>query len=334
MCPLVLVHDDRPGFALSDDVQQQLRQSYGSNSIFPLTHLISRVSASSNTSEHVVRGASARSMLKLYLWALPPERFKRVVLLDLDLLILNNIDHLLDRSMFEGKLLAAGCGKRTQSGKHEYFNTGVVVFEPRMAFASWSLGLARFSAAPWRGRIGIGRWIDECAAPGCTQSGPFTCAYLTHFSDILRANGSALAFRACMTAHRGKIVISPMIKACEPSYTDQSIINKAVYRSWGSLPPRFNYGWHTSQGVPAPGIWRHHDIVHFVAAPKPWTNISTLQHASKSLIWAVRSLGRVWAEACSAYGGGPLLSEATNTTLVSVCGSSYTKSCATVKSLT
>ena len=75
VCPLVLVHGDRPGFALTPATQQRLEKSFGYSSLLPLTTLIGRMAQFSNSTLVELSSAVAKHMLKLYLWALPRERF-------------------------------------------------------------------------------------------------------------------------------------------------------------------------------------------------------------------------------------------------------------------
>lgn len=331
-CPLVLVLDDRPGFALSEATQEQLQQSFGGDAMLPLSYLTKRVAAAlenrSDTTpafrDWVGAGGSSAYlststmlMLKLYLWALPRERFERVAILDLDLLILQNVDHLLNRTLYDGPLLAVGCGKR-RGPKHEFFNSGVMVVEPNLEFAIWALSLSRFVDYPWRGYIGIGDKLDRCAAPGCsptlnasTEGGTqtslrFLCAYTMR---TLANLSSVSPFRACLNGvHIG--LRPAMSKACEPGRTDQSVINRAALGRWKELSGRLNVPWHMTQGAPTPGRWGEYDIIHFVSHPKPWADVSSFRLKANQVA-AVSSLSRIWTEGCQAHGIGPLLRAAT-----------------------
>ena len=279
VCPLVLVHDDRPGFALTQRTRQKLEQSFGPANLLPLTEIIRRVHdgfASSNSSmTEYVRAVNhheqpkQRSMLKLFLWALPSERFARVVLLDLDMIVLNNIDHLLNRTLFGAPLMAVRC---RGSQQEKYFNSGLVVFEPNRDFALYSISMARWTLEPWRGYIGFGQGVDTCAAPGCGEPGPAACGYIRN--EVPEALKSLTPFRACLSQHQGHLAPTRISKACEVTYGDQSVLNKASRSfqgvGWSRIDGRFNRVWHAETGVPGDAFWNSSDVVHFVGQTKPW----------------------------------------------------------------
>ena len=293
VCPLVLVHDDRPGFVLPQRTRQKLERSFGPANLLPLTEIISRVHdgfmssnssmtyRSSNSSMtdyvHAIKHqeptsvARQRSMLKLFLWALPRERFARVVLLDLDMIVLNNIDQLLNRARFGAPLMAVPCARR---GSETYFNSGVVVFEPNLDFALYSISMARWTQEPWRGFVGFGQGVDICAAPGCGESGPTACGYIRN--EVPKALKSLPPFRACLSQHEAYLDSrNRLTKACETTYGDQSVLNKASRtfhrEGWTPLDAKFNRVWHAETGNPVfRAFWNSSDIVHFVGPTKPW----------------------------------------------------------------
>ena len=109
-----------------------------------------------------------QTLLKIVVWALPPERFPRVALLDADMVVLENIDAIFEAPLSEARPLAAvpnlPCSSKT-------FNSGLLVLRPnRSTYAALRPRVAQRVTLPkaCEGTSGIqsvlnaffrGRWL-------------------------------------------------------------------------------------------------------------------------------------------------------------------------------
>ena len=233
----------------------------------------------------------AALFFKLLLWALPPETFPRVAFIDLDVLILTNLDELLrdEHMLVAPNAIAAApvglaCEKGSASPEHAntaFFNSGVFVFRPSLTHLHLLLLTEHHVHYPWNGYFPAMKnasWADQCS--------PKDDVY--RFARLF--NGSSNAFRDCRLHHNGSLT-GRIPKACEPTLTDQSILNRVFGKRWNLLDSRFNVhrqgllgcrfvanaseervaegggaGAETSVSCKGKVV----SIVHFVGEPKPW----------------------------------------------------------------
>jgi lipopolysaccharide biosynthesis glycosyltransferase len=233
----------------------------------------------------------AALFFKLLLWALPPETFPRVAFIDLDVLILTNLDELLrdEHMLVAPNAIAAApaglaCEKGSASPEHAntaFFNSGVFVFRPSLTHLHLLLLTEHHVHSPWNGYFPAMKnasWADQCS--------PKDDVY--RFARLF--NGSSNAFRDCRLHHNGSLT-GRIPKACEPTLTDQSILNRVFGKRWNLLDSRFNVhrqgllgcrfvanaseervaegggaGAETSVSCKGKVV----SIVHFVGEPKPW----------------------------------------------------------------
>uniref|UniRef100_A0A6S9YND5 Hexosyltransferase n=1 Tax=Chrysotila carterae TaxID=13221 RepID=A0A6S9YND5_CHRCT len=147
-CPLLVLFDDRPGHSLTPKSLDALRDGVNNaGSLISLTQLLARlnVTSPSNVWDHVsLQHPSNASMkhgtigrrlfdasewdsmyIKLWFWALP-ERYKRIVVLDSDVLLLRNVDELMHFTLRRiAAVPALGCST-------DVFNGGVLILRPSL----------------------------------------------------------------------------------------------------------------------------------------------------------------------------------------------------------
>lgn len=190
----------------------------------------------------------AAQTIKLWLFALPPSRFRRVAFLDLDLLITRNIDELLARS---DATLAAVPAPNCKPHGLPVFNSGVLVFSPSLRTLRSLLIRLRFSMAPWHGALPASEerrqnttpgasswpsWVDMCAPVSVLFGGDLSASASGGclLPNCLRAArlfpNSSQPFSACRRRFGGLLAPTRRKRAfadavCEPKMTDQSILN-------------------------------------------------------------------------------------------------------------
>lgn len=227
------VADQINGSALSDSSWAALGRAYGEDRLIRLSSLASTLAESRTARGHAGRSAAGRRLFhgvgkaittsKIMLWALPPKRFPTVAYIDLDVLVLQNMDHLLTRPRRKavgGVPIPISCGFAPTDA---FFNGGVLVFKPSLDDAH-GLELAEHHTKwPWRGFFPRGdrRWADECA-PRDPTTGLTNLSRIHSFHELRPEHPDA--FGVCR-AHYNGTLSSRMALACEPSFTDQSIMN-------------------------------------------------------------------------------------------------------------
>ena len=135
---------------------------------------------------------------------------------------------------------------------------------------------------PFKGRLPTGdvvvasrpipSWVDACAPAGVLA--------------ISREN-----FSSCVASHGGRLAAGAMPKACETTYTDQSVIN-ALFGRHGVLEGGYNQIARFGLGPP---YTTNDSVMHFVGWPKPWANASrkypARHHAAQVAMWRDRCRG-------------------------------------------
>ena len=141
---------------------------------------------------------------------------------------------------------------------------------------------SRSAQWPFKGRLPTGNvviasrplptWIDACAPAGVLA--------------ISRDN-----FTSCMASHGGRLSAGAMPKACESTYTDQSVIN-TFFGKHGTLEGGFNQVARFGLGPP---YTTNDSVLHFVGWPKPWANASrkhpARHHSAQVAMWRDRCRG-------------------------------------------
>ena len=284
-CPFHLVVDDRDNTAngIGAESLERLRREYGERRLISLSSIISLTAQQKSLhGRRLLHGgaeAYRASAARLMLWALPPERFPLLAYLDLDLIIFRNVDVLLQTQLpFAGFAAVGDCQvytagrviKKGAKGVLPVFNGGVLVFRPSLAALTNLATTSRWMAYPWNGFRpreeskplpgGELPWYDICAPAGCRSK---ACSP----ADKMFPNVSS-PLRACRERYKGKILHSRLIKACEPKYSDQSVMNIVFRSTWKALPHTYN------TRVPSLGIkggLANTSIGHFSGEPKPWS---------------------------------------------------------------
>lgn len=295
-CPLRIVIEDQASLKMSPSSVERIARAYGAESVVLMSTLIARVRTRGHGRRLILDALGAEaSTSKYWLWAWPTQ--EKLAFLDTDILILRNVDDLLDVQLSSRSSLAAipSCS----SANIQWFNGGVLVFIPSLNLLQKLQTLDRWTHYPWRGFIGKGRWADICAPfDGCKE---YDCLAARRVLNGLFRNGSYLSnserqkrsseqtndpFKACRWYFNGSFHPSGRIPlACEPRYTDQSILNRA-FPHYMQLPNYYNvvrqprvdlpcewpmntservavcrYGFQTTGDVA---------IIHAVGEPKPW----------------------------------------------------------------
>jgi hypothetical protein len=270
-CPLYLVLDDHTWTSMkqSERWQSTVRNivSVYSDRIIMLSTLLSEaghaLEASNMFHSNVSTRASARMFAqakKLWLFALPASRFRRIAFLDLDLLITRNIDVLLPpaAAVDSRRMDAVQVPNCTPHGV-PVFNSGVLVFSPSLHTLHALLMRFRFSTAPWLGALpehaheptqmttskdtspdAWPAWVDRCAPASPLFGGSASNAteHRCFMPSCLRAAQlfptSRNPFDACRRAHGGHLAAASRLRAfvdasCEPKATDQSVLNWHVW---------------------------------------------------------------------------------------------------------
>ena len=327
--PLLLVHDDRPGWALSASSTARLRVAYGQEVLVPLTRLMGRLNWTDRAvygvpneprfrSERRARdrwprrrllpsleqmqgksGAAAACKqcawltpwLKLWVWGLN-ETYEQLLLLDLDVLLLRNIDGLLSTWPLDEKLVDA---RKT-----------------RRATQAAALG----QSAPSSAAIGAVRiQLGEC-------QGPFNSGFVIFRPSLASLAGLQSYARAVLDS-----TLPWPPKACEVRVSDQSLLNFFFRYTWHSLPSELNWSPAHSGGrraiqdhaahfgrasaadgittrIGAPLSWaearnrsgRKPVVLHFTAEPKPWQLSDANDVLMRQRVGAPAL--RAWRDAC------------------------------------
>lgn len=256
VCPVHLVVDDRAERQLSDNAGLQLQRAYGRRRILSLVSLIEaarqqlqpqgaagRRLLAGRFSQHHAATVDAMSA-KMWLWALPADRFKLVVFLDLDIVVTRSVDELLLRGLASNvSMRAVPCGADKRAGS-AMFNSGVFAFRPSLSALSNLTRLARYVRLPWRGYLPFGwrthseqdgrYWPNKCAPVGDEErSTRLFPTFSSKFSN---------SFSACRASHHGALG-NRIPLACEKHHTDQSIMNYAFRKSWQPLESIYNVHW-------------------------------------------------------------------------------------------
>ena len=242
-CPVHIAIADHIEGSVPNATIDQLRRSYGANHIIRTSGLAATAAQTQPPSpwsayrgRRLLKGTTGKilCMVKLLLWALPPERFPLVAFIDLDVLVLQNLDQLLmDKYVLTPPKAIAAAPITTGCGSvpfNTFFNSGVIVFRPSLTDLHKLLLTAHYTNYPWKGYFPRPRsvsWADKCS--------PRDDVYLFH----RLFNSSKTAFHDCRLYHNGSLT-GRMDMACEPSFADQSIMNHVFKRNWTRLDTRFN----------------------------------------------------------------------------------------------
>ena len=280
VCPLYLVLDDGTWASMSRTERSGLLEAYGGRKhIFMLSTLLSEAgyppsSLASAAAIPVVTplfGSDKRSSppvppstswselvriaaqtLKLWLYALPASRFRRVAFLDLDMLITRNVDALLLADTQRQLLASVPAANCTPHGV-PVFNSGVLVFSPSLRTLSALLTRLRFSMAPWLGAMPLTAdeptaanvwpaWVDLCApvaplfggnaSPAGATDGLSDCFLPSCLRAARLFPRARSPLSACRVHYGGRLAFRQRAFAdavCEPKMTDQSILNWHVW---------------------------------------------------------------------------------------------------------
>ena len=313
-CPLHIVVEDRPGREMTDRSLTKIKRAYGADRVIAMSTLIGHA-RTEGLGRRLIKDTfgAAASTSKYWLWAWP-ERVK-LAYLDTDVLLLRNIDEMLDVELTPRHPFAAvpSC----TSAKIGWFNGGVLVFMPSLATLHRLQGLDRWTHYPWKGYIGRGNWADICAPfDGCTKpqclaartildgkffngtdrSEPAPVVRRKKDKQLVRVTTSD-PFKACRFHFNGSFHPAGRIQlACEPRYTDQTILNYA-FPHYLQMPKSFNmvrqarydepcvspmntserratcrYGFKRAAGVA---------IIHALGEPKPWSKKLSLERLAE-----------------------------------------------------
>lgn len=271
-CPLYLVMDDATwtSMAASDkwrSHQSKLIDAYGGQDrIIMLSSLRARAgfTAATHAALSSTTARVAAQTIKIWLFALPSSQFRRVALLDLDLLITRNIDTILVDSMVgtaSSVVFASAPMPNCTPHGVPVFNSGLFVFRPSVDTLHALMVRLRFSMDPWLGAMPStireqGRvrsvssasilasswpaWVDECAPisalfGGRNASGDAIGAHRDCLlPSCLRARrlfpSAKDPLDTCRRHFNGEMAPSWKRRAfadavCEPKLTDQSLLN-------------------------------------------------------------------------------------------------------------
>jgi hypothetical protein len=282
-CPLHIVVEDRPGREMSANGLARLQHVYGKARVVSMSTLVNNA-RTQGLGRRLIKDqfGAAASTSKFWLWAWPAE--EKLAYLDTDVLLLRNVDEMLDVNLTAKRPFAAvpSC----KSANIGWFNGGVLVFMPSLQTLHVLQALDRWTHYPWKGYIGKGDWVDMCAPfDGCTKPGCLAARSILGGRFV--NNPERLdPFKACRQHFNGSFDPHGRIQlACEPRYTDQTILNRAFPR-YVRMSKDFNmvrqaryddacvlpmntstrratcrYGFRRADGVA---------ILHALGEPKPW----------------------------------------------------------------
>jgi hypothetical protein len=300
-CPHILVYEKA---SLSEHVISRLRAGFGARNMVELEALIARAASVAAAARQAGRlrqslgGRAGRltrvepatrlprfsdeSLKKLWLWALPPERYKRVCYLDVDVLLRANVDALLAPSLL--------LGSPSQAGRSSPVEAPSPVEPPHLSRAY------ELAAVP---------------AVGCSVN--------VFNGGILVLRPSLAALRALLVRER---TYERVGLACEPGFTDQSLLNAqyrggcsqyaqqdggvCAAAHWRRLPLSYNLHVAVASAAPAT-FWAQRPIglVHFAGGrSKPWDALAawrSTHHLPPERAAALRREGQLrqqWRQAC------------------------------------
>ena len=276
VCPLLLVYDD---MSLAEDARLQLEEAYGTANMIRMSSLIEN--AGPDPPYRHGRGLYTQittTLPKMWIWALPPDRYPLLFYMDLDVLVHENIDDMLAYE-FSTPLAAVACPKEAWpgGGTDPRFNAGVLLMKPSLRELESLRYFARWSSWPWNGYVPRPKvvttpitgesqqWYDVCAPNnGCRNT---TCL---NAAKLFPENRSA-PLRACRMSFGANLIMYRIEKACAPKIGDQSIHN-AVFRNhfprwnrWtGIMPAGINVDARSTKNLTGARL------IHFMGEPKPW----------------------------------------------------------------
>ena len=208
-------------------------------------------------------------MIKLFLWAMPPSLYSRLVYLDLDVLVQHNIDALLAQPFVEW--IGAVQAMSYRCARWETFNGGVLVIKPSsvtlrelLLRTCWAAATARITV-PRRDKRGAPSAEMRSQPPasfwGHTAS-PFTCARAFLPADK-RANRN---LHENFNVPGNNVSVN---KVCERSLLDQSLLNFHYRGIYHRLPFGYNAPAHWKR--PPPVRFDEMAVLHYLSEPKPWS---------------------------------------------------------------
>jgi hypothetical protein len=306
-CRVLLVYDDT---TLSASVLARLVRAYGSENTIPISDIVASARATSISAATSPVGKrrkhnSGRRLFhniqqtvpKLWIWALPAERYPRLAYMDLDVLVTANIDDLLSYE-FDSPALAVSCPRSAwYRGTRPRFNAGVLVLKPSMATHAELLRLSRFTRFPWWGYIPRPRlvrhaetnrmmqWYDVCAPDdGCRQ--------IQCLEAVRLFPNTTDALRQCRVAYKGEYD-ARLEKACAVKIGDQALHNHVLKNklpglSWENWTPLGPLGINVdSRALTNLSGAR---LIHFLGEPKPWEASARARHQSNVAAREYRSI--------------------------------------------
>jgi hypothetical protein len=310
-CSVHVVVDD----AIKSSSLARLEQGYGANFVVRLSVLKQHAVRTSDEALRYTRSPTkgrrlldkaggVAVVLKYWLWAWPKQ--ETLAYLDLDVLVEDNLDALLDptvNGLDERRHQLAAVFNCMQSNR-PVFVSGVLVFRPSVHWMLRLHSMARFTQWPWLGMIPASNWSEICA-PAEDPAASF------HMLDGQFYNQSkSNPFKACRHHFKGGFLgTGRILKACEPKFGDQSVLNVVFAGKVVSLPVRFHllrprvydeacitpvntsrrvaacrYGTARADGVA---------LIHGPSEPKPWNTAPGSRHQMRA------QFVNTWHERCA-----------------------------------
>ena len=371
VCPLLVVYSDVDGDrSISDATHARLATAVGASNVIPLTKLILRAqgspsitwpagsSASTSSPATQVPTSRARSeqtnasnlstwtnagrwgggrlafgVHKYWLWALDRARYPKIVYLDVDVIVQQNLDALVHVKFSEG----IGAVTSAPLCQHKSINSGVLVLKPSLSTLVTLLLGHRFANHPWKGRVPnfdsarLGRdgplamsydtskklvlgWPEYCLPAGCSS---FECA-----PSITRSNVKLVAklgpnrtkfLSRCRVFYEGRYKAghSQIHKSCERHAWDQSVLNWHFSGNWFALAKGYNVQSQLWELTTRRGQTElpNTSVIHFAGEPKPWGDAQQLaqygarhREFASSYGWSreFAQLARRWRTVCPA----------------------------------
>ena len=132
--PYHIVYDDVVA-KLPESSLAKLQDTFGPGGMVPISTLLPpriKSSAAASSQSHgrrlYVSWHTELTHLKVWLWALPPERYPQALSIDLDMLVLSNFDHFLTTTLPPHSLIGGKLCKTLWG-----FSTGIFLFRPSPA---------------------------------------------------------------------------------------------------------------------------------------------------------------------------------------------------------
>lgn len=300
-CPLLLFYHDHPAALPSATALGKLRSALGEANVQPTSWLFEKANLTLRSNAHVmgwsasqrssstasttssrVRSRSGRRLLavegqylfwgtltKLSLFAL--SSYRRLVFLDLDIVLLRPLDALMSVHMGNSHFAAAGIGGNCPRFAFEPFNFGIGVLRPSRKIADELLL-----------RICL-RYYNVSRFQGFTNQFGDSCSRLYTRWNPKTVPGHMRSFS----------------KVCERFRTDQSLFNQHFRANYLRLPYSYNVvptRW--KRPPPFSNASSRIAVLHFVGDPKPWQvlNANGSRPGMKYHIHSISS--KLWAEAC------------------------------------